>query len=141
MPHLHKLKMDFFLALILKNIFHSAENWRLLSSMSTHPRKKSKKKGCFSPSFIISRFSLFNSRPHTVLHCHCDQNFRSCLRLEGSEKSALVGRFFFNQLRSPCFVFDPSGEEVVRCMERNWWGNCIREERERKARWREPVPY
>ena len=86
--------------------------------------------------FSSSRFSLFNSRPHTVLHCRCDEMFRSCLRLEGSEKSGLVGRFFFNQLRSPCFVFLPSGESVVRCVERNWWGTCSRQERERKAQWK-----
>lgn len=83
-----------------------------------------------------TRFGLFNSRLHTVSHCTCDRAFRSCLQLEGSENSKLVGRFFFSQLKAPCF--EASANDLMReCIQRNWWGTCRQWQDVPRATWRD----
>ena len=71
---------------------------------------------------LKTKFGLFNSRPHTSLHCQCDEQFRNCLKHDGSEKSRLVGEFYFNHLNAPCFTVRPG----QRCLKRTWWGKCTK---------------
>ena len=40
----------------------------------------------------------------TVSHCVCDEAFKSCLKMDGSNKSRLIGQFYFSQLSAPCFM-------------------------------------
>ena len=67
-------------------------------------------------------FGLFNPRPYTSLHCSCDEAFRHCLRIEGSQRSRLVGEFYFNTLKAPCFILTKEKS----CSKRTWWGRCTK---------------
>lgn len=69
---------------------------------------------------LKTMFGLFNGRPHTSLHCVCDESFRSCLYRDGSQQSRLIGLFYFNQLLAPCFVV----KKGQKCTQRTWWGKC-----------------
>merc|ERR1712130_1086818 len=84
-----------------------------------------------------TKHGLWNHRYHTVMHCSCDDRFRSCLKMVDSQASSLVGNFFFNVGNTKCFVFKM--EEV--CEKRNWWGVCLKKGRRAKAVWRQPVAY
>ena len=66
-------------------------------------------------------YGLFNPRPFPIMHCGCDEAFRSCLKKEGSVKSQMVGQFYFDHLESPCFTFKPGRS----CAERTWFGKCV----------------
>ena len=54
-----------------------------------------------------------------------------------SSAATTVGRLFFNLMQTPCFVLDT--ERV--CMEKTWWGKCIKEEVRMIAVMKEPVPF
>jgi len=84
-----------------------------------------------------TKHGLWNHRYHTVMHCSCDDRFRSCLKLVDSQASSIVGNFFFNVGNTKCFVFKM--EEV--CEKRNWWGVCLKRVQRAKAVWRQPVAY
>merc|ERR1712108_103075 len=58
-----------------------------------------------------TKHGLWNHRYHTVMHCSCDDRFRSCFKLE----------------------------EV--CEKRNWWGVCLKRVERAKAVWRQPAAY
>ena len=51
-----------------------------------------------------TRFGLTNDRVHTVMHCSCDERFRSCLKMVGSQAADIVGNVFFNGANPPCFI-------------------------------------
>lgn len=82
-------------------------------------------------------WGLTNVRPHTVMHCSCDERFRNCLKLARTQAADLVGNLFFNVINIPCFVFS---KEAV-CTARNWWGRCTMEEKKPVAIWKKPLPY
>lgn len=84
-----------------------------------------------------TKHGLWNHRYHTVMHCSCDDRFRSCLKMVDSQASSVVGNFFFNVGNTKCFVFKM--EEV--CEKRNWWGVCLKRGQRAKAVWRQPVAY
>jgi len=84
-----------------------------------------------------TKHGLWNHRYHTVMHCSCDDRFRSCLKMVDSQASSVVGNFFFNVGNTKCFVFKM--EEV--CEKRNWWGVCLKKGLRAKAVWRQPVAY
>jgi len=44
----------------------------------------------------------------------------------GSEEANMVGRLFFNIIGVKCFVLRVQRE--TECVERSWWGGCVREE-------------
>ena len=71
------------------------------------------------PNFSMA-YGLINPRPFPIMHCGCDESFRSCLKKEGSVKSKMVGQFYFDHLKSPCFVFKPGKS----CAQRTWFGKC-----------------
>jgi len=84
-----------------------------------------------------TKWGLTNVRPHTVMHCSCDERFRNCLKLVRTQAADIVGNLFFNVINIPCFVFS---QEAV-CTARNWWGRCTLEERKPVAVWKKPLPY
>ena len=101
-----------------------------------------------------TRWGLTNVRIHTVMHCSCDERFRSCLKMARTQAADIVGNLFFNLADIPCFVF--SKEQVTYqqtvpvlanlllhqvCSARNWWGQCTQQQQEHRAVWRKPLPY
>jgi len=84
-----------------------------------------------------TKFGLTNIRVHTVMHCTCDDRFRSCLKMSRSAPGQIVANLFFNILNIPCFVFTKT--EV--CTERNWWGSCLNTKVMKKAVWRKSLPF
>merc|ERR1712243_284107 len=65
-----------------------------------------------------TKYGLTNVRIHTVMHCSCDERFRSCLKMARTTAADIVGNLFFNTINIPCFTF--SAEKT--CSARNWWG-------------------
>jgi len=55
-----------------------------------------------------------------VMHCSCDERFRSCLKMARTAAADIVGNLFFNVADIPCFVF--SVEEVSRAAWSAWAG-------------------
>ena len=101
-----------------------------------------------------------------VMHCSCDDRFRSCLKLVDSQASSIVGNFFFNVGNTKCFVFKMEEVNQIHfywifvigsllhiymfkylhfyfevCEKRNWWGVCLKRVKQAKAVWRQPVAY
>jgi hypothetical protein len=54
-----------------------------------------------------------------------------------SAHANLVGRIFFNAIKTPCFVL--STFKV--CAEKTWWGKCLQWKEQQQAVWREPIAY
>ena len=52
-----------------------------------------------------TEYGLTNTRIHTVMHCSCDERFRSCLKMAHTQAADIVGNLFFNIAHIPCFVF------------------------------------
>jgi len=84
-----------------------------------------------------TKYGLTNIRVHTVMHCTCDDRFRSCLKMSRSAPGQIVANLFFNILNIPCFVF--SKKEV--CTARSWWGSCLNTKVVKKAVWRKALPF
>jgi len=84
-----------------------------------------------------TKYGLTNMRFHTVMHCSCDDRFRSCLKMTRSGAGDTVGNLFFNVSNTPCFVFT----KKERCVARNWWGTCLKKELKKTAVWRKTMPY
>ncbi|XP_039292077.1 uncharacterized protein LOC111056482 isoform X2 [Nilaparvata lugens] len=88
------------------------------------------------PAFA-ARYGLFNWRPSTLMHCACDARFRACLKMANTGTANLVGKLFFNVVQTKCFILKP---EVV-CVQRSWWGKCVKTERRKQAHMRDNPPY
>lgn len=84
-----------------------------------------------------SKYGLVNRRISTLMHCSCDERFRSCLRMTRTQAADIVGNIFFNTLHTPCFTV----RKTRVCSITNWWGHCLRYSEEDTAVWRKPVPY
>lgn len=83
------------------------------------------------------KYGLQNMRFHAVMHCTCDDRFRTCLRMAQTTAADTVGNLFFNVINIPCFVFK---QEKV-CTSKTWWGACIRHNTQKVAVWRDTVSY
>ena len=55
--------------------------------------------------------------------------FRNCLKMVNSANADMVGRFFFNYIRIPCFIIKRKTE----CARWTWWGKCIKQETKETA--------
>lgn len=89
------------------------------------------------PNFSMA-YGLINPRPFPIMHCGCDESFRSCLKKEGSVKSKMVGQFYFDHLKSPCFVFKPGKS----CAQRTWFGKCLEwSNKNVVGEWRKPKKF
>ncbi|KAH9417052.1 hypothetical protein DERP_013166 [Dermatophagoides pteronyssinus] len=84
-----------------------------------------------------NQYHLFNYRFHYVSHCSCDERFRSCLKVANSGAANLVGKIYFNVVKTKCFMFKMDDM----CTDRTWWGNCIETKRRKRAVFREPMEY
>ena len=95
-----------------------------------------------------TKYGLTNVKIHTVMHCSCDERFRSCLKMARTQAADIVGNLFFNTINIPCFVF--SKEKVTTkqslqalptllltqvCSARNWWGHCTEVEERHTVVW------
>jgi len=84
-----------------------------------------------------TKYGLTNVRFHAVMHCTCDERFRSCLGMAKTKAADLVGNLFFNVIQIPCFVF--VRQRV--CKNKTWWGKCLEKEQTRRAIWRQSTSY
>ncbi|XP_013879575.1 uncharacterized protein proca1 isoform X2 [Austrofundulus limnaeus] len=81
-----------------------------------------------------SKYGRTNFKWHSISHCDCDNDLKSCLRKVNDTSSRVVGQAFFNVIGVPCFDF--AYEE--QCAERHW---CKRYEKLPVTVLREAVPY
>lgn len=84
-----------------------------------------------------TKYGLTNMRFHTVMHCKCDDRFRSCLKMTSSASGDTVGNMFFNVAHIPCFI----SKKTEVCVARNWWRSCLETRVIEKAVWRSPMQY
>mgnify|MGYP002716590584 CR=1 FL=1 len=84
--------------------------------------------------FLTNHFSLIP--PHTHIHKQI-YRFRSCLKVANSGAANLVGKIYFNVVKTKCFMFKMDDM----CIDRTWWGNCIETKRRKRAIFREPMEY
>ncbi|XP_063972326.1 uncharacterized protein LOC135160080 [Diachasmimorpha longicaudata] len=84
-----------------------------------------------------SRYGLANWRISTLMHCSCDERFRTCLKMAGTSSANFVGKIFFNMVQTKCFVFKP--QKV--CTRHSWWGKCEKYKYKKQAFLRNNVPY
>ncbi|XP_068085638.1 uncharacterized protein GIIIspla2 isoform X2 [Anabrus simplex] len=92
------------------------------------------------PFFISAfeqKYGLFNWRINTIMHCACDERFRTCLKMTGTGAANLVGKLFFNVVQTSCFVLKP--QKV--CLKTSWWGKCQKFGYRKQAHLRNNVPY
>ncbi|XP_050079740.1 uncharacterized protein LOC126567566 [Anopheles maculipalpis] len=80
-----------------------------------------------------TKYNLFNWRVNTLMHCGCDERFRTCLKMADSSDANLVGKLFFNIVQMKCFVLKP---ETV-CVKRTWWNKCEKKIRRKRAHLRD----
>lgn len=90
----------------------------------------------FIPAFE-TRYGLFNWGITTMMHCACDERFRTCLKMAGTSSANFIGKIFFDVLRTKCFVL--KSQKV--CTKRSWWGKCHHHEYRKQAYIRDNVPY
>nr|XP_012222494.1 PREDICTED: uncharacterized protein LOC105672262 isoform X2 [Linepithema humile]XP_012222495.1 PREDICTED: uncharacterized protein LOC105672262 isoform X2 [Linepithema humile] len=90
----------------------------------------------FIPAFE-TRYGVFNWRISSMMHCTCDERFRTCLKMAGTASADFIGKIFFDVLQSKCFVLKP--QKV--CVKRSWWGKCLHYEYRKQAYVRDNVPY
>ncbi|XP_013174501.1 PREDICTED: uncharacterized protein LOC106122899 isoform X1 [Papilio xuthus] len=83
------------------------------------------------------KYGLYNWRVNTLMHCRCDERFRACLKLADTSVSNMVGKLFFNVVQTKCFILKP----VKMCIQRSWWGKCLRKGYQKQAFLRDNLPY
>ncbi|OTF76467.1 hypothetical protein BLA29_002062 [Euroglyphus maynei] len=59
------------------------------------------------------------------------------MRVANSGAANLVGKIYFNVVKTKCFMFKM--DEM--CIDSTWWGNCIETKRRKRAVFREPMEY
>ncbi|ELU07022.1 hypothetical protein CAPTEDRAFT_177049 [Capitella teleta] len=92
------------------------------------------------PYYIESmqqKYGNLNLRLYTISHCACDEHFRTCLRLAGTESANQVGNWYFNLIELDCFIFRPKRV----CEERAWYGKCLRYRNDFQAEVRSALEY
>ncbi|KAF7380101.1 hypothetical protein HZH66_014456 [Vespula vulgaris] len=90
----------------------------------------------FIPAFE-TRYGLFNWGITTMMHCACDERFRTCLKMADTSSANFIGKIFFDVLQTKCFVLKP--QKI--CTKRSWWGKCQHHEYRKQAYIRDNVPY
>ncbi|XP_076656933.1 uncharacterized protein LOC143361438 [Halictus rubicundus] len=90
----------------------------------------------FIPAFE-TRYGLFNWGISSMMHCACDERFRTCLKMAGTSSANFIGKIFFDVLRTKCFILKP--QKV--CAKWSWRGKCQRHEYRKQAHVRDNVPY
>lgn len=91
------------------------------------------------PSWIAgfdTKYGLFNWRVSTILHCTCDERFRTCLKLADCPDANMVGKLFFNIVQTKCFVL--KREKFCKQMKSH---RCLKAGYRKKAHIRDNRPY
>ncbi|XP_063216562.1 uncharacterized protein LOC134527637 isoform X2 [Bacillus rossius redtenbacheri] len=92
------------------------------------------------PFFISAfeeKYGLFNWRISTIMHCSCDERFRTCLKMCNTGAANLVGKLFFNIVQTKCFVLKPK----KMCVKKSWWGKCEKYAYKKRAHLRDNLAY
>ncbi|XP_017785070.1 PREDICTED: uncharacterized protein LOC108568467 isoform X1 [Nicrophorus vespilloides] len=76
-----------------------------------------------------TKYGLFNWRVNTLMHCSCDERFRTCLKMVDTGDSNLVGKIFFDIVQTKCFVL----KRKKVCNKYSWWGKCIKKKTIKQA--------
>ncbi|XP_062555889.1 uncharacterized protein LOC134220809 isoform X1 [Armigeres subalbatus] len=84
-----------------------------------------------------TKYGVFNWRVNTLMHCSCDERFRTCLKTADSSDANMVGKVFFNIVQSKCFVLKPE----TMCTKTSWWGKCEKKVRRKRAHIRDNRKY
>ncbi|XP_014471251.1 PREDICTED: uncharacterized protein LOC106742622 isoform X2 [Dinoponera quadriceps] len=90
----------------------------------------------FIPAFE-TRYGLFNWGISSMMHCACDERFRTCLKMARTASADFIGKIFFDVLQTKCFVF----KKQKICLKLNGQGNCARHIYRKQAYTRDNVPY
>ncbi|XP_015602237.1 uncharacterized protein LOC107271128 isoform X1 [Cephus cinctus] len=90
----------------------------------------------YIPAFE-SRYGLFNWGISTIMHCACDERFRTCLKMAGTSSANFIGKLFFNVVQTKCFVLKP--HKV--CTKQSWRGKCEHHVYRKQAYLRDNVSY
>ncbi|XP_057320179.1 uncharacterized protein LOC130664384 isoform X1 [Microplitis mediator] len=90
----------------------------------------------YIPAFE-TRYGLFNWGISTLMHCTCDERFRTCLKMARTSSANFIGRIFFNVVQTKCFVLKP--QKV--CKKSSWWGKCEKYEYRKQAHLRNNISY
>ncbi|XP_012150279.2 uncharacterized protein LOC100880435 [Megachile rotundata] len=90
----------------------------------------------FIPAFE-TRYGLFNWGISSMMHCACDERFRTCLKMAGTSSANFIGKIFFDVLKTKCFVLKPQKT----CTKWSWTGKCQHHEYRKQAHVRDNVPY
>ncbi|XP_044017794.1 uncharacterized protein LOC122858750 [Aphidius gifuensis] len=106
------------------------------SKADTCCRRHDKACPFYIPSFE-TRYGLFNWGLSTVMHCTCDERFRTCLKMAGTSSANFIGRIFFNIVQTKCFVLKPQKH----CVKQSWWGKCEKYKYKKQAHLRDNVLY
>lgn len=84
-----------------------------------------------------TKYGLFNWRMNTLMHCSCDNRFRSCLKMANTKSADFVGKLFFNVVQTKCFILKP---ETI-CVKRTAKGECLEYEYRKTAHLKDNLPY
>ncbi|XP_034192748.2 uncharacterized protein LOC117610009 [Osmia lignaria lignaria] len=90
----------------------------------------------FIPAFE-TRYGLFNWGISSMMHCACDERFRTCLKMAGTSSANFIGKIFFDVLKTKCFILKPQKT----CTKWSWMGKCQHHEYRKQAHIRDNVPY
>ncbi|CAL7949562.1 unnamed protein product [Xylocopa violacea] len=90
----------------------------------------------FIPAFE-TRYGLFNWGISSMMHCACDERFRTCLKMADTASANFIGKIFFDVLRTKCFILKP--QKV--CTKWSWSGKCQHHDYRKQAHVRDNVPY
>ncbi|XP_051156115.1 uncharacterized protein LOC127278428 [Leptopilina boulardi] len=61
-----------------------------------------------------SRYGLYNWGVSTMMHCACDERFRTCLKMAQSSSANMVGKIFFNVIRLKCFILKKRKKKICK---------------------------
>ncbi|CAG5087322.1 Similar to Pla2g3: Group 3 secretory phospholipase A2 (Mus musculus) [Cotesia congregata] len=90
----------------------------------------------YIPAFE-TRYGLFNWGISTLMHCTCDERFRTCLKMARTSAANFIGRIFFNVVQTKCFILKP--QKV--CEKSSWWGKCEKYQYRKQAHLRNNISY
>ncbi|XP_064639868.1 uncharacterized protein LOC135495330 [Lineus longissimus] len=62
------------------------------------------------------KYNYQSLRPHTIVHCECDEKFKDCLTAVDTTFASELGKTFFDRLFMECFTL----EERTYCAQRHW---------------------
>ncbi|GBP38226.1 Group 3 secretory phospholipase A2 [Eumeta japonica] len=114
--------------------YHSVEKIAVSVGKLAGKRSKATTLTTIRPPSELSHAAL-NTTDMTHARICC--RFRACLKLADTSVSNMVGNLFFNVVQTKCFVLKP----VKVCVQRSWWGKCLKKGYAKQAFLRDNLPY